>query len=250
MPSPALSYPAPCLPLPQKHPETHVFEGSGILTPPTSRVASGPDPDTLPPGSFPPFSGQQLREIPRYRDGEGPENKQTVRNYVRRNSETAGRSSGKRMSAVGNPNLIPSAPGFFFPSPSTSDGTDQWGRPMPDLSPVSYARHALGKQNVSGPLILAPASPAGRGAGLLAAGAEDRGGEVVFLIGGYARYQTPFVWLRSGVLEGHEEQDRDVPLELKSTEKWSTTKRASVWGIVAELVRLTVKYLPLSSPLS
>ena len=91
----------------------------------------------------------------------------------------------------------------------------------------------------------------------------------VFLIGGYARYNCPYVWLRSNHhrrLNFVKSSDKDLPLKLNSTENWKKVSRAphgnrlalapahtspsptqnpvAVWDIVAELVSLNVTPAP------
>jgi hypothetical protein len=82
---------------------------------------------------------------------------------------------------------------------------------------------------------LPPASPCER---------EDRRGQwdqsrhVVFLIGGYAHYAVPLVWVRAGhaLLGGfHHLDSYDTPISLVSTEVWAE-RTVRVWEVVAELV--------------
>lgn len=82
---------------------------------------------------------------------------------------------------------------------------------------------------------LPPASPCER---------EDRSGQwnrsrdVVFLIGSYAHYAVPLVWVRAGhaLLGGfHHVGSNDTPLALASTEVWAE-RTVCVWEVVAELV--------------
>lgn len=69
--------------------------------------------------------------------------------------------------------------------------------------------------------------------------------ESVFLLGGYARYKCPYVWLRScsKQLQRKMAQDMDMPLKLNTTEQW---KQGGVraWDMVAEVLRLAIKPPP------
>jgi len=60
----------------------------------------------------------------------------------------------------------------------------------------------------------------------------------VFLIGGYTRYKSPFVWLRSGSVEGCSEVSRDVPLKLQTMTDWQASK-AHAWMVICELVNIS-----------
>eukprot|EP00741_Cyanophora_paradoxa_P021271 tig00021348_g20531.t1 len=65
---------------------------------------------------------------------------------------------------------------------------------------------------------LPPASPSEREAA--DAAPSD---ETVFLIGGYARYKCPYVWLRSNhsrLRSSRGPADKDLPLKLQTTEQW------------------------------
>mmetsp|Transcript_31661 Transcript_31661/g.51100 ORF Transcript_31661/g.51100 Transcript_31661/m.51100 type:complete len:220 (-) Transcript_31661:205-864(-) len=87
---------------------------------------------------------------------------------------------------------------------------------------------------------LPPASPSERDP------AEASPEETVFLIGGYARYKCPYVWLRSNhtrLRTSRGPADKDLPLKLSTTEGWKTTN-AKVWEIVAELVSLNTQPCP------
>eukprot|EP00899_Mesostigma_viride_P004104 jgi/Mesvir1/13695/Mv02128-RA.1 len=84
---------------------------------------------------------------------------------------------------------------------------------------------------------LPPASPATSDVG------EDTGSDIVFLIGAYARYKWPYVWLRTcprwlesapgGKLE------KDTPLYLNTTKSWKANGYR-VWDILEELVVMNV----------
>mmetsp|Transcript_13379 Transcript_13379/g.31339 ORF Transcript_13379/g.31339 Transcript_13379/m.31339 type:complete len:282 (-) Transcript_13379:217-1062(-) len=65
----------------------------------------------------------------------------------------------------------------------------------------------------------------------------------VFLIGGYTRYKSPFVWLRSGTLEGYSDVSKDVPLKLKTMTDWQQHK-AAVWMVISELVTVSCRPRP------
>lgn len=111
---------------------------------------------------------------------------------------------------------------------------------------------------------------------------------MVFLIGSYARYNWPYVWVRTltaprlpfappersrrltppchppslrfpprpGPGPGHVQlrsyqgilsaSDKDLPLDLKSTQSWNKGNGKRVWHIVEELVSLNVLPLPVS----
>lgn len=102
--------------------------------------------------------------------------------------------------------------------------------------------------------VLVPASPASREA------VNESPTETVFLVGAYAKYNWPYVWLRSNHLsrsggrlgsvfsgppggspgEGGAANDtRDLPLDLITTQRWELGKHR-VWDIVEELVNMNV----------
>ncbi|KAL1512071.1 hypothetical protein AB1Y20_005344 [Prymnesium parvum] len=86
---------------------------------------------------------------------------------------------------------------------------------------------------------LPPASPCNRERHSLWRDGTSNEGLVVFLIGGYAHYNCPHVWVR----EGHhllgpafaQPDAMDVPLRLQSTQAWKH-RTVAVWEIVAELI--------------
>eukprot|EP00163_Fabomonas_tropica_P010857 TRINITY_DN2114_c0_g1_i2.p1 TRINITY_DN2114_c0_g1~~TRINITY_DN2114_c0_g1_i2.p1 ORF type:complete len:263 (-),score=21.90 TRINITY_DN2114_c0_g1_i2:201-989(-) len=65
--------------------------------------------------------------------------------------------------------------------------------------------------------------------------------ETVFLLGGYARYNCPYVWLRSSPNKRAQPRkaERDLPLKLNTTQHYKRSP-AKIWDIVAELVGLNV----------
>mmetsp|Transcript_44128 Transcript_44128/g.112628 ORF Transcript_44128/g.112628 Transcript_44128/m.112628 type:complete len:237 (-) Transcript_44128:116-826(-) len=80
---------------------------------------------------------------------------------------------------------------------------------------------------------LPPASPATREMGI------DIPGETMFLVGAYARYSCPYVWLRSNLRKLKSQEERDLPLDLPSTQRW-VDGGIHVWDIVEELVIMNV----------
>jgi len=80
--------------------------------------------------------------------------------------------------------------------------------------------------------------------------AETMAHDVVFLIGGYVRYKRPFVWLRSNnakllALRGkqHLNNNKDTPLELKTTSAWKM-ENTNLWEIIEELINCTLQLTP------
>jgi len=68
-------------------------------------------------------------------------------------------------------------------------------------------------------------------------------GSTVYLVGGYAKYKQPYVWVRSnlGAKTTATKDAKDMPLKLDSTDAWKRDPRAvRVWHMAAELVRSTV----------
>jgi len=64
--------------------------------------------------------------------------------------------------------------------------------------------------------------------------------EAVFLIGGYARYKRPYVWLRShhdNLLSPQQNiaKREDIPISLKSIAAWPN-HYAKVWEVISEIV--------------
>ncbi|XP_067043304.1 uncharacterized protein [Acropora muricata] len=94
---------------------------------------------------------------------------------------------------------------------------------------------------------LPPASPSEKDIDLK----DDR--STLFLIAAYARYNCPYVWVRSN----HErlvafcgnssskEKQKDSPLKLKSTADWKQ-RDTKLWDIIAEVVKLNMCPSPLN----
>mmetsp|Transcript_34133 Transcript_34133/g.61545 ORF Transcript_34133/g.61545 Transcript_34133/m.61545 type:complete len:218 (+) Transcript_34133:104-757(+) len=57
----------------------------------------------------------------------------------------------------------------------------------------------------------------------------------VFLIGAYAKYSWPYVWLRS-VSRSRNAEEIDAPLELDTTKNWKA-RGYRVWNILEELIK-------------
>jgi len=88
-----------------------------------------------------------------------------------------------------------------------------------------------------------PASPSAQDAEMLFQ-------DAVFLVGGYARYKCPFVWVRSNhtklidsINSSNISTSKDTPLELKSTNTWKT-ENIYLWNIVEELIQNTLQPPP------
>jgi len=66
----------------------------------------------------------------------------------------------------------------------------------------------------------------------------------VYLVGGYAKYKQPYVWLRaegSGPSPSKPKDAKDMPLKLETTDAWKKNpKSVRVWHVAAELVCSTV----------
>eukprot|EP00955_Chlamydomonas_euryale_P025724 271849-Chlamydomonas_euryale.AAC.1 len=55
----------------------------------------------------------------------------------------------------------------------------------------------------------------------------------VFLIGAYAKYNWPYVWLRS-MVRNHAGVDIDAPLDLPSTKRWKELGESFGWAVSSE----------------
>lgn len=63
----------------------------------------------------------------------------------------------------------------------------------------------------------------------------------VFLIGAYAKYNWPYVWMRS--MHNNNQEDIDAPLDVETTRDWKS-QGLRVWHIVQELVDLDMTPKP------
>ena len=81
--------------------------------------------------------------------------------------------------------------------------------------------------------------------------------KTAFLVAGYARYERPYVWLRSNhthflnilaLSSGETALRRDDPLKLESVRAWKTNDQVKVWSIIAEIVQLAFSPLPPKNP--
>jgi len=70
--------------------------------------------------------------------------------------------------------------------------------------------------------------------------------ETTFLIGSYAKYKCPYVWIRTlhpRLLHLSSSKDsnfdKDLPMKLETTSNWKT-QNIKIWNIVAELVNLVI----------
>ncbi|CAH3105751.1 unnamed protein product [Porites lobata] len=94
---------------------------------------------------------------------------------------------------------------------------------------------------------LPPASPSDKDIDLK----DDK--STLFLIAAYARYNCPYVWVRSNherlvTFEGDsssKEKQKDSPLKLKSTAGWKQ-RDTKLWDIMAEVVKLCMYPSPLN----
>jgi len=89
---------------------------------------------------------------------------------------------------------------------------------------------------------LPPASPCAKDS-------EQMSQDAVFLIGGYARYKCPFVWVRSNhtqLLGPEKQSSKDTPLDLKTTANWKYGD-IKVWDIIGEIV-LAIAHPPSGNP--
>jgi len=74
----------------------------------------------------------------------------------------------------------------------------------------------------------------------------------IYLIGGYARYNRPFVWLRSSNerylrLATDDVTSKDVPLNLNSTNNWKK-QDVEIWDILEELIQRTAGPTKIDNP--
>ena len=71
----------------------------------------------------------------------------------------------------------------------------------------------------------------------------------MFLIAGYARYNCPYVWIRSNhhrliKLMGDVESEKDSPLRLKSTNSWKDrSKCSSVFRLIVHAILNDCRYM-------
>eukprot|EP00058_Branchiostoma_floridae_P017812 XP_002603301.1 hypothetical protein BRAFLDRAFT_71404 [Branchiostoma floridae] len=77
---------------------------------------------------------------------------------------------------------------------------------------------------------------------ILRVGAIKASDQTLFLIAGYARYNCPYVWIRSHHhrlvnLTHASSADKDNPLKLNATNNWGR-EEIHLWDILAELVHL------------
>jgi len=94
---------------------------------------------------------------------------------------------------------------------------------------------------------LPPASPSDKDIDLK----DDK--STLFLIAAYARYNCPYVWVRSNherlvAFSGDsasKEKQKDSPLRLKSTAEWKQ-RDTKLWDIIAEVVKLCMYPSPLN----
>eukprot|EP00002_Diphylleia_rotans_P018277 TRINITY_DN3543_c0_g1_i2.p1 TRINITY_DN3543_c0_g1~~TRINITY_DN3543_c0_g1_i2.p1 ORF type:complete len:230 (-),score=54.58 TRINITY_DN3543_c0_g1_i2:94-783(-) len=110
----------------------------------------------------------------------------------------------------------------------------------PSVSPTSATPRGFVKGLSPIPNGLPPASPCAKDL------MEDQ--DAIFLVGGYARYKVPMVWLRSNharlfgiTTDGGGE--KDLPIQLACLSKFKTGQ-LKVWDIVLELVSKVVHPTP------
>ena len=155
-------------------------------------------------------------------------------------------------SGCGSPNRSPSGSGspsraHSLPrgnsGASSSSGTQ--GLPL-YLQPEPNARLVPMRESCGGPL--PPASPCHREPLGRTPDDEGESSSAVFLVGGYAHYNCPYVWVRAGhSLLGSfgTDEQLDAPLLLESTQAWRE-RTVHAWEIVAELVGAVATPTPIN----
>ena len=131
--------------------------------------------------------------------------------------------------------------------PGTQEGggglrSDQQGAPVSNgQGGISFLSSHVSPSKTFDEGGVPPASPASN-----EMSSEDNPDDVVFLVGGYARYKCPYVWLRSPhpAFQGKvSENAKDLPLQLKTTDSWKKA-RIRVWDIIAELCQRCIEPPP------
>lgn len=98
-------------------------------------------------------------------------------------------------------------------------------------TPVDSRNITFGKTTQHVP----PASPA-----VVGSSHQDNPEHTLFLVGAYARYNWPYVWVRSNLGKfGQGTADKDLPLDLRTTTHWKD-KGYKVWDIIEELVTMNI----------
>ena len=152
--------------------------------------------------------------------------------------KSSARSPPSASSSCGSPHSLPRG------NSGGSSTSNPQGLP-PYLQPEQpNARLVTMRESPSGPL--PPASPCQRDPLRRTFDDEGESPSAVFLVGGYAHYNCPYVWVR----EGHgllgsfaSEASFDAPLQLQSVAAWPS-RTVYVWEIVAELVQAVVRAPP------